>query len=134
MVKGPHCYSFFEGNEAFHKRSADEFTAFYLTDFLVRQFDAFVWRPLGLDRHPELGNNAVAARALGLGELAPFGDLGDSGELVFPSNDPDEPQITVVVTVTVLDADPAFQVALCRLEGISRRAARTVVERADELL
>ncbi len=29
-------------------------TAFYLTDFLVRQFDAFVWRPLGLDRHPEL--------------------------------------------------------------------------------
>ena len=31
-----------------------EFTAFYLTDFLVRQFDAFVWRPMGLDRHPEL--------------------------------------------------------------------------------
>jgi hypothetical protein len=29
-------------------------TAFYLTDFLVRQFDAFVTRPLGLDRHPEL--------------------------------------------------------------------------------
>jgi hypothetical protein len=29
-------------------------TAFYLTDFLVRQFDAFVWKPLGLDRHPEL--------------------------------------------------------------------------------
>ncbi|MDH3264523.1 MAG: DUF1638 domain-containing protein, partial [Paracoccaceae bacterium] len=32
----------------------NEFTAFYLTDFLVRQFDAFVWEPLGLDRHPEL--------------------------------------------------------------------------------
>ena len=29
-------------------------TTFYLTDFLVRQFDAFVWKPLGLDRHPEL--------------------------------------------------------------------------------
>jgi hypothetical protein len=29
-------------------------TAFYLTDFLVRQFDAFVTKPLGLDRHPEL--------------------------------------------------------------------------------
>jgi len=29
-------------------------TAFYLTDFLVRQFDAFVTRPLGLDRYPEL--------------------------------------------------------------------------------
>nr|WP_223163040.1 DUF1638 domain-containing protein [Roseivivax sediminis] len=52
MVAGPHCYSFFEGNAAFAAR--DEMTAFYLTDFLARQFDAFVWRPLGLDRHPEL--------------------------------------------------------------------------------
>ena len=52
MLDGPHCYSFFEGNAAFAAR--DEATAFYLTDFLVRQFDAFVWRPLGLDRHPQL--------------------------------------------------------------------------------
>jgi hypothetical protein len=52
LVEGPHCYSFFEGNEAFAAR--EEATAFYLTDFLVRQFDAFVWKPLGLDRHPEL--------------------------------------------------------------------------------
>lgn len=54
MVEGPHCYSFFEGNAAFAAKAEDEFTAFYLTDFLVRQFDAFVWRPMGLDRHPEL--------------------------------------------------------------------------------
>lgn len=52
MVQGPHCYSFFEGNDAFAAR--DEMTAFYLTDFLVRQFEAFVWKPLGLDRHPDL--------------------------------------------------------------------------------
>ena len=52
MVEGPHCYSFFEGNAAFAAHG--EMTAFYLTDFLVRQFDAFVWKPLGLDRHPEL--------------------------------------------------------------------------------
>lgn len=52
MLAGPHCYSFFEGNAAFDAR--DEITAFYLTDFLVRQFDVFVWKPLGLDRHPEL--------------------------------------------------------------------------------
>ena len=32
----------------------EEIGAFYLTDFLVRQFDAFVWKPMGLDRHPEL--------------------------------------------------------------------------------
>lgn len=54
MVEGPHCYSFFEGNAAFAARAETEFTAFYLTDFLVRQFDAFVWRPMGLDRHPDL--------------------------------------------------------------------------------
>lgn len=54
MLKGPHCYSFYEGNSNFAERAKDEFTAFYLTDFLVRQFDAFVWKPLGLDRHPEL--------------------------------------------------------------------------------
>jgi hypothetical protein len=54
MIKGPHCYSFFEGNDVFAKTSEDEITAFYLTDFLVNQFDAFVWKPMGLDRHPEL--------------------------------------------------------------------------------
>ncbi len=54
MVEGPHCYAFFEGVDGFVARAEDEFTAFYLTDFLVRQFDAFVWQPLGLDRHPSL--------------------------------------------------------------------------------
>ncbi len=54
MIAGPHCYSFFEGNDAFAKISEDEFTAFYLTDFLVKQFDSFIWKPMGLDRHPEL--------------------------------------------------------------------------------
>ncbi len=54
MIRGPHCYSFYEGNDRFAAHAEDEFTAFYLTDFLVRQFDAFVWKPLGLDRHPEL--------------------------------------------------------------------------------
>lgn len=54
MVPGPHCYSFFEGNDAFATHADSEITAFYLTDFLVRQFDAFVWRPMGFDRYPEL--------------------------------------------------------------------------------
>ena len=54
MVEGPHCYSFFDGNAVFAARGDAEMTAFYLTDFLVRQFDAFVWKPMGLDRHPEL--------------------------------------------------------------------------------
>lgn len=54
MIPGPHCYAFFDGLTAFEARQEDEFTAFYLTDFLVRQFDAFVWRAMGFDRHPEL--------------------------------------------------------------------------------
>ncbi|ASP21424.1 hypothetical protein ANTHELSMS3_02769 [Antarctobacter heliothermus] len=52
MVPGPHCYAFFDGLAEFESRG--EVTSFYLTDFLSRQFDAFVWRPLGLDRHPQL--------------------------------------------------------------------------------
>ncbi len=52
-LSGPHCYSFFTGNEAFAARD-DDITSFFLTDFLTRQFEAFVIVPLGLDRHPEL--------------------------------------------------------------------------------
>lgn len=54
MVPGPHCYAFFAGNATFAEWTETEITAFYLTDFLVRQFDAFVWRAMGFDRHPEL--------------------------------------------------------------------------------
>jgi hypothetical protein len=49
LVPGPHCYSFFEGNDTFAAR--EEMTCFYLTDFLVRQFEAFVWKPLGLAKY-----------------------------------------------------------------------------------
>lgn len=53
-IEGPHCYSFFAGNEAFAKTADDDLFCFFLTDFLARQFEAFVIEPLGLDRHPEL--------------------------------------------------------------------------------
>jgi hypothetical protein len=53
-IAGPHCYSFYFGNDAFAARSDDDIDAFFLTDFLARQFDSFVIEPLGLDRHPEL--------------------------------------------------------------------------------
>jgi len=53
-IAGPHCYSFFSGNEAFAAQGEANMRTFFLTDFLARQFDAFVWRPMGLDRHPEL--------------------------------------------------------------------------------
>ena len=54
MIAGPHCYSFFEGNDRFLAQAEQEITTFYLTDFLVRQFEAFIVKPMGLDRHPEL--------------------------------------------------------------------------------
>lgn len=53
-LSGPHCYSFFAGNEQFAATWEENITAFFLTDFLARQFEAFVIEPLGLDRHPEL--------------------------------------------------------------------------------
>ncbi len=53
-IGGPHCYAFFSGNDEFAKVAETEFTAFYLTDLLARQFEAFVIQPLKLDRHPEL--------------------------------------------------------------------------------
>lgn len=53
-IEGPHCYSFFHGNDAFAANGDDDIFTFFLTDFLARQFQAFVIEPLGLDRHPEL--------------------------------------------------------------------------------
>ncbi|RPE71320.1 uncharacterized protein DUF1638 [Pacificibacter maritimus] len=52
MIDSPHCYAFFDGTTQFLERG--EVTSFFLTDFLARQFDAFVWKPLGLDRYPDL--------------------------------------------------------------------------------
>lgn len=53
-IPGPHCYAFYTGNAAFEAQAEEEFRAFYLTDFLTRQFETLVIKPLGLDRHPEL--------------------------------------------------------------------------------
>jgi len=53
-LPGAHCYEFYAGAERFAEIQGAEFGTFYLTDFMVRQFDAIVIRGLGLDRHPEL--------------------------------------------------------------------------------
>lgn len=53
-IGGPHCFAFYQGLEAFAGLEDRDMTAFYMTDFLARQFDAFLVEPLGLDRHPEL--------------------------------------------------------------------------------
>lgn len=53
-IAGPHCFSFYAGNEIFAAQWDDDMTSFFMTDFLARHFDAFMIKPLGLDRHPEL--------------------------------------------------------------------------------
>jgi hypothetical protein len=53
-IDGPHCYAFYTGVEKFLAECGDEITAFYLTDLIARQFEAFVNEPLKLDKHPEL--------------------------------------------------------------------------------
>lgn len=53
-MDGPHCFAFYQGMEAFKTIEDGDMLAFYMTDFLCRQFDAFFIKPLGLDRHPEL--------------------------------------------------------------------------------
>ncbi len=53
-IDGPHCYAFYQGMKEFERVADDDMTAFYMTDFICRQFESFFIKPLGLDRHPEL--------------------------------------------------------------------------------
>ena len=53
-VKGPHCYEMLAGAELFERVSEDRPGTFFLTDWLVRNFERAVVRGLGLDRHPDL--------------------------------------------------------------------------------
>ena len=53
-LPGAHCYEFFAGAQAFAALHEAEPGSFYLTDFLLKNFERLVVRPLGLDRHPEL--------------------------------------------------------------------------------
>lgn len=53
-LQGPHCYSFFSGNTDFEKNWEKDMSAFFLTDFLARQFDTLIIEPYKLRTHPEL--------------------------------------------------------------------------------
>ena len=49
-LAGAHCYAVYAGLAEWDALQEEEPGTFYLTDFLVRNFDSFVGRPLGLDR------------------------------------------------------------------------------------
>ncbi len=53
-LPGAHCYEFYATSGVFAGLHRAEPGTFYLSDFLVRQFDRLVWTGLGLDRWPEL--------------------------------------------------------------------------------
>jgi len=53
-VPGPHCYEMFAGRELFLEISDERPATYFLTDWLVRNFNRAVVRGLGLDRYPEL--------------------------------------------------------------------------------
>jgi uncharacterized protein DUF1638 len=52
-VRGPHCYEMFAGAD-FDRITSERPATFFLTDWLVRNFERAVVRGLGLDRYPEL--------------------------------------------------------------------------------
>ena len=53
-LHGAHCYEFFAGKDVFEKLSEDEIGTFYLTDYLVKNFNRIMIKGLGLDKYPEL--------------------------------------------------------------------------------
>lgn len=53
-IEGPHCFSFFEGNDTFAANAEDDITTFFLTDFFCRHFERFVWEALALDRREDM--------------------------------------------------------------------------------
>ncbi|MGI9419758.1 MAG: DUF1638 domain-containing protein [Geminicoccaceae bacterium] len=59
-IPGPHCFSFFMGNEAFAEAAEDDISTFFLTDYFCRHFEKFVWQALGLDRRADMADFVFA--------------------------------------------------------------------------
>lgn len=59
-LPGDHCYSFFSGLSAFETMAEEELGTFYLTDYLVDNFDRLILDGLGITAHPELRDQYFA--------------------------------------------------------------------------
>lgn len=53
-LPGDHCYSFFAGQTVFEEMAEAELGTFYLTDYLVDNFQRLIMDGLGITRYPEL--------------------------------------------------------------------------------
>jgi hypothetical protein len=74
QLSGPHCYEMFAGAD-FARIMENQPATFFLTDWLVRNFERAVVRGLGLDRYPEL-KPAYFHNYTDLLYLAQFADAG----------------------------------------------------------
>ena len=53
-LPGDHCYSFFAGEDVFNEMAETELGTFYLTDYLVDNFERLILDGLGISKYPEL--------------------------------------------------------------------------------
>jgi hypothetical protein len=53
-LPGDHCYSFFAGEYIFNEMAETELGTFYLTDYLVDNFERLILDGLGITKYPEL--------------------------------------------------------------------------------
>ncbi len=53
-LSGDHCYEFLTGSNDFAQIHQAELGTFFLTDFIVVNFDSLIWKGLGMEKHPEL--------------------------------------------------------------------------------
>ncbi len=90
-LPGAHCYAFFAGLDEWDALQEEEPGTYYLTDFLVRHFESLVYRPLGLDRHPELLDDV----------------FGNYRRVVYLAQTDDGPQAQAFVIISALPAGVA---------------------------
>src|SRR5438445_11075979 len=71
QLRGPHCYEMFAGKD-FDRLAHEQPATFFLTDWLVRNFERAVIHGLGLDRYPDLKSGYVAnySQLLHLAQIA----------------------------------------------------------------
>jgi hypothetical protein len=76
-ISGPHCYEMYAGAAGFDALMSAEPGTFFLTDYLLRQFDALVIKTLGLDRYPELRDDYFGnyRRMVYLAQMTPDVDM-----------------------------------------------------------
>ncbi|RED52263.1 DUF1638 domain-containing protein [Aestuariispira insulae] len=53
-IGGPHCYSFYAGQQDFDALAEQELGTFYLTDYMVRHFDSLIMEGMGLNKYPQM--------------------------------------------------------------------------------